>query len=141
MTSQHATRFLDASPAQVRHALLDPLALRDWNPAFKHVDGPAQAAAGVPYALTVIGGLTGTWQYTRIEEGEIDCTWQVPGFQETGTWRLRPHLHGTLVTHEFTHQGPLARALAKAYRGVAELRLDRLTARAAHVGLLADAAV
>ncbi|WP_327237836.1 SRPBCC family protein [Streptomyces sp. NBC_01317] len=141
MTSQHATRFLDASPAQVRHALLDPLALRDWNPAFKRVDGPARATTGVPYALTVVGGLTGTWQYTRIEEREIDCAWQVPGFQETGTWRLRPHLDGTLVTHAFTHQGPLARALAKAYRGVAELRLDRLTERAAHVGLLADAAV
>ncbi|MFF3749510.1 SRPBCC family protein [Streptomyces sp. NPDC002018] len=141
MTSRQATRFLDASPAQIRHALLDPLALPDWNPAFKRLDGPARATTGVPYALTVIGGITGTWQYTRIEDREIDCTWQIPGFQETGTWHLRPHHDGTRVTHAFTHQGPLARALAKAYRGVADLRLDRLTEYSAHPGLLTDAAV
>jgi len=36
---------------------------------------------------------------------------------------------GTVVTHSFEHQGPLARLLSNAYRGVAELRLDRLTQR------------
>jgi hypothetical protein len=45
-------------------------------------------------------------------------------------WQLRPHQGGPLVSHEFTHEGPLARVLSKAYRGVAELRLDRLAERA-----------
>ncbi|MEU3186684.1 SRPBCC family protein [Streptomyces sp. NPDC006923] len=141
MTGRQATRFLDATPAQVRDALLNPLALPGWNPAFKHLDGPARATTGVPYGLTVIGGFTGTWHYTRTEEREIAYTWQIPGFRETGTWHLRPLNEGTRVTHGFTHEGPLARALAKAYRGVAELRLDRLTGQSARPRLLTDAAV
>jgi hypothetical protein len=45
---------------------------------------------------------------------------------------LQPDGAATVVTHAFRHEGPLARVLSGAYRGVAELRLDRLEARAAH---------
>lgn len=130
MTTQQATRLINAPLPQVRNVLLDPRALPAWNPAFHTVDGPAQAATGISYPITVRGGLTGTWQYTTIDEQRIDTTWRVPGFHETGTWRLEPQGKGTLVTHEFRHQGPLARLLSNAYRGVAELRLDRLAERA-----------
>ncbi|GAA2396019.1 SRPBCC family protein [Nonomuraea africana] len=130
MTIQRAMRFVDAPPSRVRQLLLDAQALPDWNPAIRFIDGPAEASAGVQYATTVRGGLSGSWEYTRIDEQHIDTTWRVPGFLETGTWRLRPHEGGTVVTHEFQHQGPLARVLSNAFRGVAELRLDRLSQQA-----------
>jgi hypothetical protein len=66
-----------------------------------------------------------------LEDQRIDTTWRVPGFHENGTWRFERHGPDTLVTHEFRHEGPLARLLSNAYRGVAELRLDRLAQRAA----------
>ncbi|WP_433434792.1 SRPBCC family protein [Nonomuraea sp. CA-141351] len=139
MTHQRATRFLNAPLDRVRHALLDPQALPEWNPAFRSLNGPARAATGTRYLITVKGELSGTWEYTRIDDHDIDTTWQVPGFRETGTWHLRPHDYGTIVTHEFRHEGPLARLLSKAYRGVAELRLDRLTQRTAAAASLANA--
>jgi uncharacterized protein YndB with AHSA1/START domain len=129
VTSQQATRLINAPLAQIREALLDPRALPEWNPAFRTVDGPAEAATGVSYPITVRGGLSGNWQYTTIDDQRIDTTWRVPGFHETGTWRFEARGEGTLVTHEFRHQGPLASLLSNAYRGVAELRLDRLSQR------------
>jgi uncharacterized protein YndB with AHSA1/START domain len=131
MTSQRATRLINAPLSQVRDALLDPRALPEWNPAFRTVAGPVGAATGVSYPITVRGGLTGAWQYATIEDQRIDTTWRVPGFHENGTWRFERHGPDTLVTHEFRHEGPLARLLSNAYRGVAELRLDRLAQRAA----------
>lgn len=130
MTAQRATRLINAPVPQIRNALLDPRALPEWNPAFHTVDGPARATTGVSYPITVRGGLTGSWQYATIEDQRIDTTWRIPGFHETGTWRFEPRGQDTLVIHEFHHQGPLARLLSNAYRGVAELRLDRLAQRA-----------
>ncbi|MET8141526.1 hypothetical protein ABZU32_14560 [Sphaerisporangium sp. NPDC005288] len=80
--------------------------------------------------LLMVGDLT--YDDHLLHEG------QVPGVgsrRENGTWLLRPRAEGgTVVTHGFQHQGPLARALSRAYRGVAELRLDRLSQRAEHPG-------
>ncbi|NUW46142.1 SRPBCC family protein [Nonomuraea rhodomycinica] len=129
MNTQEATRFVDAPPSRVRRALLTPRALPDWNPAFHTVEGPAHAATGVEYPMTVRGGLSGHWRYTAIDDRSIHTAWQVPGFRETGVWRLEPHGSGTVVTHAFGHHGPLALVLSKAYRGVGELRLDRLARR------------
>ncbi|MER6593573.1 SRPBCC family protein [Micromonospora purpureochromogenes] len=125
-TNERATRLVDAPPSQVRLLLIDARAIPGWNPAIRAIDGPAEAPTGVQYAIKVRGGLSGTWEYTRIDERHIDVTWRVPGFLETGTWLLGPHGGGTMVTHQFQHQGPLAHMLSNAFRGVAELRLDRL---------------
>ncbi|GAB3955146.1 hypothetical protein GCM10027614_63540 [Micromonospora vulcania] len=84
-----------------------------------------------PFRILVHPGLRGTWRYTRTDTERIDTLWSVPGFTETGIWHVEPRGDGSLVTHEFTHRGPLAAVLASAYRGVAELRLDRLAQRAA----------
>ncbi|MCM0674848.1 SRPBCC family protein [Micromonospora phytophila] len=130
MTNERATRLVDVPPSQVRLLLLNAQALPDWNPAIRFIDGPAEASTGVRYAIKVRGGLSGTWEYIRIYEQHIDMTWRVPGFLETGTWLLRPDGGGTMVTHEFQHQGPLAHVLSNAFRGVAELRLDRLSQQA-----------
>lgn len=126
MTAQEATRFVSAPPSSIRDLLLDPRVLPDWNPAFHSLEGPAEAATGVRYPITVRGGLSGHWEYTLITDDRIDVTWQVQGFRETGVWRLEERTGGTMVTHGFQHQGRLARLLSNAYRGVAELRLDRL---------------
>ncbi|MGI8334795.1 SRPBCC family protein [Actinomadura scrupuli] len=134
MTSQEATRFIDVPPADVRRALLDPRALPDWNPAFHSLDGPAGAATGIRYPITARGGLSGHWEYTLITDHRVDAVWQVPGLRETGTWLLDERDGGTVVTHGFQHQGRLARLLRNAYRGVAELRLDRLAQRMAQQG-------
>lgn len=131
MTSQEATRLVNAPPSTVRRALLDTRALPDWNPAFHSIDGPAGAAVGVRYPITVRGGLRGHWEYTLITDHRVEAAWQVPGFGETGVWRLEKRPTGTMVTHSFEHRGGLARILSNAYRGVAELRLDRLAQRMA----------
>ncbi|MDN3354362.1 SRPBCC family protein [Actinomadura sp. DC4] len=130
MTSQEATRFIDAPPAAIRDALLDARALPDWNPAFQSIEAPARAATGARYPI-VVRGLHGHWEYTLIAEDRIEAVWQIPGFRETGVWRWEARGAGTVVTHAFEHRGGLARVLAGAYRGVAELRLDRLTLRTA----------
>ncbi|WP_165974786.1 hypothetical protein [Nonomuraea deserti] len=49
MTHQRATRYLNAPLDRIRHALLDPRALPEWNPAFRSLTGPAHATAGTPY--------------------------------------------------------------------------------------------
>ncbi|WP_200207716.1 SRPBCC family protein [Micromonospora coerulea] len=135
MSTQQATRIIDETSARVREILLDAARLPDWNSAFLSIEDPGGTAADREFAIVVRPGLRGTWRYTVIEDERIDTAWKVPGFAETGTWQLRPHSTGrTLVTHGFEHRGPLARVLANAYRGVAEVRLDRLAQRAAAMG-------
>jgi hypothetical protein len=53
-------------PEEVRRVLLDTLALPDWNPAFRAIDGPAPAATAVGYPTTVRPGLTGHFEYAAI---------------------------------------------------------------------------
>jgi hypothetical protein len=133
MSYQHAEHVVTTEPDAVRRVLLDPLALPEWNPAFHRVDGPAQVTAGAEYHIRVRPGLAGTLTYTRIDANRIDMTWQVPGFRETGRWTLQSHATGTSVRHEFEHEGALATVLQHAYRGVAELRLQRLDERLRHI--------
>lgn len=127
MNDQQATVLVPAPLHVVRQALLDPLALAEWNPAFLTIKGSAEAAVGVRYPITTRGGLRGYFEYLLIETGRIDTAWRVPGLAETGTWRLEAHGASTLVVHGFQHQGPLARVLR--FDGVAQLRLDRLAQR------------
>jgi uncharacterized protein YndB with AHSA1/START domain len=128
---QAATAIIAASPTKVRAALTDAPNLPDWNPAFRRVTGPTEPTVGAPYSLSVRGGLSGHFTYTRIEPRRVDATWEVPGFRETATWTLQPHGSGTMVGHSFQHSGPLAALLTRSYVGVAHVRLDRL---AQHVG-------
>jgi hypothetical protein len=127
---EQAVSQIPADPAAIRHALLDALSLPEWNEAFLAIDGPAEAAVGVRYALRVRPGLTGHLEYTSIQADRIDLTWQVPGFHETSSWVLGPD--GT-VTHSFEQSGPLAAVLRPAYRGIAAVRLDRLAHRVAQL--------
>jgi uncharacterized protein YndB with AHSA1/START domain len=129
MTAQRATMHLAAPPQDVRDVLLDPLALPQWNEAFRSIAGPPQPTVGTRYQLTVRPGLPGHWEYTAIEPDRVEASWHMPGFHEHGTWTLRAQRTGTLVTHAFDHTGPLAAVLSNAYRGVAQLRLHRLDRR------------
>jgi Polyketide cyclase / dehydrase and lipid transport len=130
MTGQHATLFVPAAPTALRSILLQPLRIPDWNPAFLRLTGPETATVGVGYPITVRGGLRGAFEYSDIAERRIGWTWEVPGLHEVGAWRLTPQAGGTLVYHEFAHQGPLARVLRSAFGGVVHLRLDRLADQA-----------
>ncbi len=123
---EHATDTVPASPAAIRHVLLEALALPEWNEAFLGIDGPADPTIGTRYAIRVRPGLTGELQYTRIEPDRIEITWQVPGFREVGTWTIAA---GSEVTHTFEQTGPLATVLRPAYRNIATIRLARLTNR------------
>lgn len=127
---QQASRLINATPQAIRSVLLDPLRLPEWNPAFRSITGGQVAVPHQRYALVVSMGLSGSFSYQVIAPDRIDTAWQVPGFSETGSWQLRPRVAGTLVTHGFQHTGPLAALLRHAYRGVAELRLERLSERA-----------
>lgn len=127
MTEQ-AERLFAASPHQVRAVLLDPLALPEWNPAFSTVSGPREADTRHEYRITA-RGLPGSLAYEAIEPRTIRMAWQVTGFVEVGTWTMTTTGAGTSVHHKFVHSGPLARFLRRAYRGVADLRLDRLADR------------
>jgi hypothetical protein len=129
--AQTAEAVLAHTPAQVRHILLDPLALAQWNPAFTSIAGPPTALTGHRYPITARPGLRGVFTYRAIEPELITTAWQVPGFSEEGTWLIQPVRGGTLVRHSFTHAGPLASILSRAYRGVARLRLERLADRLA----------
>ncbi len=129
MNEQIASTYIHESPSRVRAILRQPLAFPDWNPAFLAIQGPAEAIVGQVYAIRARPGLAGTFQYTQLDDDLIGISWQVPGLHETGSWRLRAEGAGTLVTHEFSHEGALARALRGAFRGVAELRVDRLAQR------------
>jgi hypothetical protein len=123
---EQATLAIPGSPAEV---LLNPLGLPAWNEAFLSIDGPAVPAVGVRYSLRVRPGLTGWLEYTAITPQRLEITWQVPGFHEHGTWQLE----NGLVTHSFTHTGPLAAVLRPAYRGIAAVRLERLRDRVAQL--------
>lgn len=125
-TTEHATLLIKASPQHVRDVLLDPLALPAWNPAFNSIDGPSKATTGYAYRISVRQGLSGHFTYDKIDPNLIRTTWHVLGFTETGTWLLREHNGNTVIDHDFTHTCPLAALLSRAYRGVAELRLQRL---------------
>jgi hypothetical protein len=129
MTERSAELFVDATLPQVRAVLLDVLALPDWNPAFTNIEGPQTATVEAHYRLKVRPGLRGCFTYDAIEPTRIGMSWHVPGFSETGSWHLLGHGTRTLVRHDFRHAGPLAAALRGAYRGVGELRLQRLATR------------
>jgi uncharacterized protein YndB with AHSA1/START domain len=128
MTEQ-ATRYVAAPLEQVWEILLQPLDLPAWNEAFKAISGPAEAAIGVSYPLTVRQGLSGHWRYTAIEANRIEAVWDLPGFHEDWEWTLQRQGAGTLVTHTFRHKGVLAALLSNAYKGIAEVRLGRLSKR------------
>ena len=130
MNEQSAKRYVHASPERVRKILLQPLSYPDWNPAFLSVRGPAPAIVGQAYEIRTRGSLAGTFTYTRIEDDLIEASWQVPGLREIGTWQLQATSTGTIVVHEFSQHGVLARALSAAFRGVSQLRVGRLAERA-----------
>jgi len=123
---EQATDTIPANPTAIRHALLDGLALPEWNEAFLAIDGPAEAELGARYALRVRPGLAGELQYTAVEADRVEITWQVPGFREVGTWTIGSD---SRVTHTFEQSGPLATVLRPAYRNVATIRLARLANR------------
>jgi hypothetical protein len=130
MNEQMASTRVRATPETVRRILLQPLAFPDWNPAFLSMQGPPKAIVGQTYSMRARPGLAGTFEYTRIEDALIGISWQVPGLREVGSWQVRSDDAGTVVTHEFSQQGSLARLLSGAFRGVADLRLERLADRA-----------
>jgi hypothetical protein len=123
---EQATEIIHASPAAIRHVLLDALALPEWNEAFLAIDGPAEAELGSSYALRVRPGFAGELQYTVVEADRIEISWQVPGFREVGVWTIGPD---SRVTHTFEQSGPLATVLRPAYRNIATIRLARLANR------------
>jgi hypothetical protein len=123
---EQATLTIAADRDAIRAVLLDVLALPEWNEAFVSVSGPPVPAVGTTYTLHVRPGLSGRLEYGAIEPDRIEIHWHVPGFRETGVWTLGD---SGLVTHTFTHSGPLAAVLKPAYRGIAEVRLDRLASR------------
>jgi hypothetical protein len=129
MMTEHATRYVATPLEQVRDILLNPLDLPAWNEAVKAITGPPQAATGVSYPITVHPGLSGKWQYTAIESSRIAAVWDLPGFHEDWEWTLQRQGAGTLVTHTFRHKGALAALLSNAYRGIADVRLGRLSKR------------
>ncbi|HLU33334.1 MAG TPA: SRPBCC family protein [Natronosporangium sp.] len=129
MNEQTGNRTVAASPARVRQILLDAAAVPEWNPAIRSLAGPDRARLGEHYPVVVRGGLRGEITWTRIEAWRVEMRIAVPGFTEDGWWRLTPQDGGTLVAHGFSHRGPLAVVLTRAFRGVVELRLARLAGR------------
>lgn len=134
MNEQIGRRTVAAPPAQVREVLLDAAAVPEWNPAIRSLTGPDRAQVGESYPVVVRGGLRGQATWTRIEAGRVDVRIAVPGLTEDGWWQLTPQPGGTLVVHGFSHRGPLAAVLSRAFRGVAELRLARLAGRVSRSG-------
>jgi hypothetical protein len=112
----------------VRALLLDPHLLPDWNPAFLRIAGPDQASTHHTYSLSTIGGLKGSFAYTRIDHEVIGMTWSIPGMTEICTWTLSAAQGDRcIVTHTVERSGPLARVLRGSLQGLPKLRLDRLT--------------
>jgi hypothetical protein len=130
MSAERGVRLVAAPRDHVHTVLLEPLAMPQWNPAFRAVVGPREPSVGVSYALRTVQGLSGSLRYDRISEDRIEMSWTVPGFTEHGSWELHDAVGGTWVAHAFTHSGPVAALLRPAYRGVAHLRLERLATRA-----------
>ena len=123
---EQASSTIQASSAKIRHTLLSPVALPEWNEAFLAIEGPAEPSTGERYSLRVRPGLSGWLEYTAINPDRIELTWQVPGFHEIGSWTIVPSGPSTVVRHSFEHAGPLAAILRHAYRGVAAVRVQRL---------------
>lgn len=123
---EQAQAHIHADAATVRNILLDPLALSRWNPAFLEIGGPASANTGVAHPIIVRPGLRGSFSYSRIEQTIIDMEWSVPGLRETARWSLTSAGTHTVVTHQFSHSGPLASVMRNSFRGVSTLRLARL---------------
>jgi hypothetical protein len=131
MNEQTAARLITAPLHQVRRVLLQPLALPDWNPAILSLTGPAQAQIGTRYPIVAKGGLRGFWTYVAIDEHRIRTQFKVNGLEEQGWWTLEPRGENTMVEHGFSHRGALALLLSVGFRGVADLRLNRLAERSA----------
>ncbi|GAA3888013.1 SRPBCC family protein [Streptomyces sedi] len=125
-----ANVLIDSPSLTVFQILLEPRRLAEWNPAFLSVSGPPEARVGTHYPIRARGGLSGHWEYHRIEESRVEGYWEVPGLVEHNTWELSPHGDGTRVRHSFAHQGALAALLRPAFANVADLRLGRLAERA-----------
>lgn len=126
MTSQRSTHFITATIAQIHAVLTDTDALPNWNPALHAVEGHGTAITGRKYPVIARGGLRGHLSYNRVEATRVEMQLSVPGLQEDNYWSLTHNGAHTRVEHGFTHRGTLARLLGPAYRGVTELRLDRL---------------
>ncbi|WP_326600313.1 SRPBCC family protein [Streptomyces sp. NBC_01803] len=131
--TRHASRVIDVPVHRVLDTLLDPLALPAWNPAIRRVRGPSAARPGATYTIT-LRGLPGHLTYDETGPRRVAMRWRMPGFAEDGTWQLQPGRQGVVVSHDFTHRGPLASLLEPAYREVAELRLERLARRVSGAG-------
>jgi hypothetical protein len=128
-TTQHSEITITASAEAIRRVLLTPSEFADWNPAFTSITGPDTAEVGTPYPIRVRPGFNGTLTYSGITPDRIDIDWQIPGLHEKGTWTLTSDGAATVVRHGFSQSGPLAVALRNAFRGVADLRLQRLADR------------
>jgi hypothetical protein len=134
MNEQTAARLVPAPLHRVRRVLLEPLGLPEWNPAIVSLTGPAQAQTGTRYPIVAKGGLRGFWTYPAIGEHRILTQFKVNGLEESGWWTLEPRGDDTMVEHGFSHRGALALLLSAAFRGVADLRLDRLAERSVASG-------
>jgi hypothetical protein len=130
MGSYQAQLSIPVPRTIVRAILLEPAALPEWNPAFRAITAGWRAQLGVRYPIAVRGGLTGYYQYFATGERRIEATWRIPGLAETHSWILIPDGNGTLVRHWFENTGPVVALLRGAFENVADLRLERLSARA-----------
>jgi hypothetical protein len=54
-----ASSTIRATSAKIRHTLLSPLALPEWNEAFLAIEGPAEPSTGERYSLRVRPGSSG----------------------------------------------------------------------------------
>jgi hypothetical protein len=81
---------------------------------------------GEKHPITAIGGLRGTFEYTRIEPTRIAVEWRVPGLHESCEWTLAPQGGGTLVTHSIERGGLLSVPLRRELPKLPGLRFDRM---------------
>lgn len=132
MNEQSAVRRIQAPLGRVHTVLTTPAALPDWNPAIHTLTGQGPAEIGRRYPISARGGLSGHLAYAEIEPDRIHTRITVQGLQEDGYWKLVSDGSSTVVEHGFRHRGPLARLLTAAFRGVADMRLDRLAQRVLH---------
>src|SRR5262245_38661353 len=123
----HQAAVTVAAPiAMVRHVLLSPLELPNWNPAFRRLTGPQNPTLGDRYQLSVRSRLTGHVWYAASGATHIETRWKVPGLAEDASWDLNAHDRTTMVTHRFQHTGQLTPLLERAFSGVGDRRLGRL---------------
>ncbi|NJP68748.1 hypothetical protein [Streptomyces spiramenti] len=139
MNEQQSVRRLAGSRDATRAILLDPGALPEWNPAITGLTLPPvvgtsreRPTVGHRYPVTGVRGLRGHLSYTGIDEDRITMRISLNGLTEDNWWTLVEadgDAPATLVGHGISHRGPLALLLSAAFRGVCDLRLDRLAAR------------